>query len=132
MKIILNDSQTVEVRHLSFLQWRQFMSEFMARNPNASLAWDLMGCVRGPDSPSERPDMTSSESAAAYAGRRKRKYNTVEIIREAMFFGSVGGAARYHKDSKVTLPNRHSYDHFDKHVERGANAIGLKVVNENA
>ena|SRR3990167_9926317 len=130
MKILFDDGQTVSVKHLSFNQWRQFMSEYMSMSPQASLAWDLMGCVRGPDSPSERPDMSSDESSIAYQGRRERKYKTVEVIRQAMFFGSIGGAARFHKDNKVILPRRSSYDHFDKHVERAANAIGLQVINE--
>lgn len=131
MKVIFEDGQTVSVKHLSFNQWRQFMQEFMSRNPNSASAWDLMGCVRGPDSPSERPDMQPDESSRAYKGRRDRKYKTVEIIREAMFFGSIGGCARFHKDTKVTLPRHSAYDHFDKHVERAAHAIGLNVVNED-
>ena len=103
------------------------MQEFMSKNQYASAAWDIMGCVRGPDSPSERPDMKASEASAAYGGRRKRKYETVEVLREEMFFGACGGSARHHKDDHVKLPSPSSYDHFDKHIERGARAIGIKV-----
>ena len=126
MQIGINGTY-IPVSELSFLQWRQFMAEFMSTNPNSHLAWDIMGCVRGPDSPSERPDMGSKERSKAYKGRRDRKFKTVEILREAMFFGAVGGAARYHKDNKVTIPPSSQRDHFDRHVERGANAIGIPV-----
>ena len=127
MKVTLDDGTTKKVKELSFHEWRLFMQEFMSRNPSSGLAWDLMGCVRGPDSPSERPDMSPSESSRAYAGRRDRKRKTVEIIREAMFFGACGGSARHHHDTKVTVPPARQHDHFDRHVLRGASAIGLGV-----
>lgn len=127
VQIIFDNGRAVKVRDLSFDDWRRFMGEFLQRNPNAGAAWDLMGCVRGPDFPSERPDMRSSEHDAAYKGRRKRKYETVEVIRNAMFFGFVGGGARSHSGDSVELPPTNMWDHFDRHVARGANAVGLKV-----
>src|SRR3990167_6500200 len=84
------------VAQLSLDDWRRFMAAFLRYNPHAGEAWDVLTCLRGPDSPSERPDMTANESAVAYTGRRKRKYNTVEVIRAAAFFGTCGGCARYH------------------------------------
>ncbi|MGE3341550.1 MAG: hypothetical protein AB7J46_06675 [Candidatus Altimarinota bacterium] len=127
MRIILDSGKEVSIKHLSLTDWRRFMSEFMMKNPNANQAWDLMSCVRGPDTPSERPDMSREEHEQAYAARRKRKFNTVEIIREAMFFGSIGGCARFHRDTKVTLPPESQHDHFDRHVRRAANILGLEI-----
>ena len=131
MKVILDSGKEVSIKELSFTEWRRFMSEFMSSNHNASKAWDVMGCVRGPDSPSERPDMTPDESSKAYSGRRDRKFKTVEIIREAMFFGSIGGCARHHRDSKVTVRPHGKQDHFDRHVERAAHALDLTVEYES-
>ena len=128
MRVVLDDGRDIAIKSLSFTEWRRFMSEFMLKNPNAQSAWDVMGCVRGPDSPSERPDMSPTESNAAYSRRRKRKYDTVEIIREAMFFGSIGGCARYHRDTKITLPPKSQHDHFDRHAKTAAKALGLDVV----
>ncbi len=127
MQVILDSGKTVDVSKLTLEDWRRFMAAFMSQNRNSGIAWDIMGCVRGPDSPSERPDMDSDESARAYKGRRTRKYETVEVIREAMFFGVVGGAARSHKGKKVVLPAHSKRDHFDRHVERAANALEIPV-----
>lgn len=114
-------------KSMTFDEWREFMAEFLRHNPNASKAWDLITCQRGPDSPSERPDMKPAESAKAYKGRRERKYNTVEVIRAASFGGVVGGAARSHKADKVIVPPSEQRDHFDRHVVRAAQVLGLKV-----
>ena len=126
MQVVI-DGQTLEVDSLSFDQWREFMREYLSLNPSAGAAWDVLTCQRGPDAPSERPDMSSSEFSKAYAGRRERKYNTVEVIREVAFFGTVGGAARHHKADRVKLPPKSRWDHFDRHVERAARVLGLKV-----
>jgi len=121
------DDRTVPIGELTLEEWRQFMAEFMSKNQNSSSAWDIMGCVRGPDSPSETLEMDNKSHQKAYRGRRERKYNTVEVIREAMFFGRVGGAARFHKGSSVKVNSSYKQDHFDKHVVRAATALGLKV-----
>lgn len=89
--------------------------------------WDLMCGLRGPDSPSERGDMSETESARAYKGRRARKFKTVEIIREKAFFGVIGGCARHHEDDHILLPPDKERDHFDRHMERAAVVLGLKV-----
>lgn len=127
MTIDFGNGKPVQVGNLTFDQWREFMSEYLSLNPYASRAWDLLTCLRGPDFPSERGDMTPKESGKAYAGRRERKFKTVEVIREAAFFGTVGGAARSHKGDRVLVPAGPKQDHFDRHVIRAANVIGLKV-----
>ena len=114
-------------RSMTFKEWQEFMAEFLRYNDSASKAWDVITCQRGPDSPSERPDMGPAESAKAYKGRRERKYNTVEVIRAASFGGVVGGAARSHKADKVVVPPPEQRDHFDRHVVRAAGVLGLKV-----
>ena len=98
------------------------------REPDGGRLWDLMCAQRGPDAPSERPSMDSSEQAAAYSARRKRKFDTVEVIRANSWGGVVGGAARSHHGDTVTLPPRNEWDHFDVHVERAAAILGLKMV----
>jgi len=115
------------VDNMSLNDWRRFMARFLCYNPNADRAWDILTCLRGPDYPSERPDMSPEESGRAYSERRKRKYDTVEVIRSAAFFGVVGGSARHHADDKVKLPPSSRWDHFDKHVARAANVLGLPV-----
>ena len=132
MQIILDNGKTVRISELSFTGWRRFMAEFLASNKHSGQAWDVMSCIRGPDHPSERPYMASSESVNAYRARRERKRKTVEPIREAMFYGTLGGAARHHSSNHVELPPRQQWDHFDRHVERAALILDLvvKVPNE--
>ncbi len=126
MEIIRNDGTKVEAKRLSFSDWRLFMYEFMS-SPEASKAWDVLSCVRGPDSPSETSDMEDEAHEVAYRGRRNRKYNTVEVIRNIMFHGRVGGSARHHSDNTVTIAPPREQDHFDRHVERAATILGIKV-----
>src|SRR3990167_1611393 len=130
MKIILDSGKEVKISELSFTDWRRFMSEYLSTNSHSDKAWDILSCVRGPDSPSERPDMSSEENDTAYNGRRARKYKTVEIIRDAMFFGVVKGGARHHKGTKVILPPHSKPDRFDKHVEIAAGVLDLKIKYE--
>jgi hypothetical protein len=93
-------------------------------------AWDVITALRGPDSPSERPDMSPQDQAAAYAARRERKRKGVEVIRGHFV---AGGSARSRKDiSYVTLPPREEWDHHDKHVGEAAEALGLEIrIEEN-
>lgn len=127
MKLILDSGATVKVKDLTLKQWREFMAEFMSKNPHSQEAWDIMGCVRGPDFPSERPDMSSTEQAKAYQGRRHRKYETVEVLREAMFYGVCGGSARRHRGDHVVVASDLHADHFDRHVSAAAHALGIEV-----
>lgn len=112
---------------MTLKEWRLFMMELLRSNPNASAVWDIMTALRGPDSPSERPDMDPVEASSAYAGRRKRKYDTVEVVRAKAFYGVCGGQARSHADEAVTLPPSQQWDHFDKHVARAARWLKLGV-----
>lgn len=118
----------IDPKTASLHELRDWMGQVIKHNPQSGRFWDLITCLRGPDSPSERPDMTPEERNSAYAGRRKRKADTVEVIRAQAFGGAVGGSARYRVDRDyVTLPPMGEWDHFDKHVERAARAIGLEV-----
>lgn len=93
--------------------------------PYGKKLWDLMTCLRGPDSPSERPDQGGEENSRAYQARRTRKAKTVEVIRGKFV---VGGSARFRQDRDfVELPPEDQWDHFDRHVEKAANALGLEV-----
>ena len=125
-----NEGLSKSISALSLTELRQVMARIIDTNPNSGQLWDILTCLRGPDSPSERPDMTSKESNEAYAGRRARKYKTVEVIRQKAFFGSIGGAARHHAADRVTLPPSSQWDHFDKHVARAASALGIQVEEE--
>ena len=69
----MKGSKLFDPSELSFNEWREFMALFIKTNGSSGAAWDLMTCLRGPDSPSERGDMSSEEAATAYAGRRARK-----------------------------------------------------------
>ena len=115
------------LKGMSLDELRETVGVIIKSNPNAGPFWDIITCQRGPDAPSERPDQSGPVASAAYAARRKRKFNTVEVIRSVSFGGFVGGAARSHEDDKVILPPQKQWDHFDKHVARAANVLGLKV-----
>ena len=111
-------------------EMRTLIGKFLSTAPGyeASRLWDIITCQRGPDSPSERGDMSPTEASQAYAGRRARKRETVEVIRAQSFGGVVGGAARSRKDiNYVVVPPEKERDHFDRHVVKAAQALGLEV-----
>jgi len=87
--------------------------------------WDVLVCLRGPDSPSERPNQPEGVRESSYNARVARKMKTVAIIRGNTFPGV--GAARCADGDTVSLPPSNTWDHFDKHVHRAALALGLKV-----
>ena len=130
MEIIFDDGKRIPVSEMKFKEWRRFMQEFLSTNESAHKAWDLMSCIRGPDTPSERPDMDPTERDTTYRGRRERKFKTTEAIRHDMFYGTVGGSARHHQASFVTLPPSSVHDHFDRHIVRGATILGLEIKTE--
>lgn len=103
--------------------------ELLRTDPTGKL-WDVLTASRGPDSPSERGDMPDAEHKKAYRARRARKYKTVEVIRQRAF-GSAAAGSRMHDDDKVYVPRQEKQDHFDRHVVRAANALGLKVKYED-
>lgn len=98
----------------------------LLRGENGGALWDVLTAMRGPDSPSERPNMPPDQAARAYKGRRDRKYKTGEILRAVALPGATPGA-RTHLDTKVTLPPQDTWDHYDKHVARAAKALGLGI-----
>lgn len=111
---------------LSFDEKRTLIGEWLKEADGGRL-WDLMCALRGPDYPSETPSMSSEQSGRAYRGRRARKFKTVEVVRQKAFFGVVEGGARHHDDDHILLPPRDTWDHFDRHMERAAQILGLRV-----
>lgn len=88
--------------------------------------WDIITCLRGPDSPSEKANDDRATRDAAYAKRRERKHETVEVIRGIVAPGI--GEARFRQDiSYVMLPPSNEWDHFDTHVYKAARALGIEV-----
>lgn len=128
-KPVLSDEVKKMLEGLTFDEQRVAMGIFIKTDRGQHL-WDLITGLRGPDSPSERPDRSSKENKEAYALRRKRKYNSTEIIRSHAFFGVVGGSARYHGGEEIILPPSSEWDHFDKHMARAAQAIGLRIMDK--
>lgn len=128
MKIEVKTGELVPVSELTLDQMRQLTGEMITKNPYSGSYWDILTCLRGPDSPSESSNMTDGERSKAYSGRRARKFDGVEIIREAAFFGMSGGGARRHKGDTVTLHG--NGDHHDRHLSRAAEVLGLKVKKE--
>lgn len=115
------------VREMTLDELRGLIGIILDSNPNSGKFWDIITCQRGPDSPSERGDLSEDKNEEAYRARRERKFKTVEVIRAASFGGVVGGAARSHKGSSVTLPPHAKWDHFDRHVHRAATVLGLDI-----
>lgn len=101
------------------------LRELLRTDPSGAF-WDVVTALRGPDSPSERPGMGGKEYDRAYGARRKRKYNTVEVIRDRAI-GNTAPGARRHTDDKVIVPPEEERDHFDQHVIRAAKRLGLGV-----
>lgn len=126
-KVKFPNGEWIPLEELTFDQSRRIIGELISHNPNSGRLWDILTCLRGPDSPSERLDMSPKEASKAYTERRARKFDTVEVIREMAFFGACSGQARHRAGDEVTLPPRKEWDHFDKHVSRAANAVGLRV-----
>lgn len=113
---------------MTFDDFRKQVGEAL-RGPDSGRIWDLMVSLRGPDTPSERPDMSDEDARKAYAGRRERKARTGEVIRFHAFGGKVGGGARSRGDRDyIELPPHSRWDHYDRHAARAAALLGLKVV----
>jgi len=111
---------------MTFDEMRKQIGEWLQSNEGGRL-WDLLTCLRGPDSPSELVNVHSPENSANYKLRRERKYDTVEVIRQKAFFGVVGGSARHHDQDYVVVNPPDEQDHFDRHVLKAACALGLEV-----
>jgi hypothetical protein len=98
------------------------------KGPNGANLATILAAQRGPDSPSERGDMSPAEHDRAYWGRRARKRSSGEIIRSASFFGIGKVGARARGGDTITLPPRSQWDHYDKHQASAAQVIGIKIV----
>lgn len=115
-------------KQISFNDMRQAVRLYFTYSSGSKSFWDLITCMRGPDHPSERPDMIPEDAQIAYVARRARKRETVEVIRGKAFDGCVPGAARARTDiNYVTLPPVRERDHFDRHVAETAALLGIEV-----
>jgi hypothetical protein len=105
---------------------RRQIGRWLARQHGSSLA-AILAAQRGPDSPSERPDMGGPEHTQAYWGRRARKASSGEVIRRRSFFGIGTVGARSREGTFITLPPSSKWDHYDKHMAQAAAVLGLQV-----
>lgn len=119
-----------EINSKMSLQDRLAILRELLRTDPSGAFWDVVTALRGPDSPSEKPGMSQKEHDRAYGARRKRKFNTVEVIRERAV-GDTAPGARRHADDKVIVPPKEERDHFDQHVVRAAKRLGLRVEVED-
>lgn len=95
-----------------------------------SALWDILTAMRGPDRGadqphSERPCDSGDEHGRLYRARVARKMTTVAVLRYHAL-GSICGARTSSADH-VVLPVESQWDHFDKHVARAANALGVRI-----
>lgn len=88
--------------------------------------WDIIACQRGPDSPSERPYQPSRQAYELHTARRERKSRTGAVIRGLSGI-STGGASQRTDRDYVELPPENEWDHYDKHIARAAQAMGIAV-----
>lgn len=105
---------------------RRQIGRWLSGRYGSSLA-AILAAQRGPDSPSERGDMTSEQHDAAYWGRRARKRSSGEVIRSASFFGVGKVGARSRSGTSITLPPSDLWDHYDKHMAQAAQVLGIEV-----
>lgn len=102
------------------------------KGPCGSNLAAILAAQRGPDSPSERPDMSGQDHQKAYWGRRARKRSSGEVIRAASFYGIGHVGARTRKGDTIILPPAGQWDHYDKHMAQAAGVLGIKVVQDEA
>lgn len=115
--------------NLSLDEIRKQIGRWLSGPHGSSLA-AILAAQRGPDSPSERPDMDSAEHEKAYWGRRARKKSSGEVIRTASFFGLGKVGCRARSGDSITLPPQSKWDHYDKHMAQAAHVLGIKVVED--
>lgn len=108
-------------------QIRRQIGRWLSGRHGSALA-TILSAQRGPDSPSERPDMAGPEHHKAYWGRRARKASSGEVIRQASFFGLGTVGARSRGGTEIVLPPKSQWDHYDKHMAAAAPLVGLKVI----
>lgn len=121
-----------DINNWSLDEIRTQIGRWLNGQHGASLA-SILAAQRGPDSPSERPDMDMTNHDRAYWGRRARKHSSGEVIRAVSFFGLGKVGARSRSASSITLPPQKYWDHYDKHMAEAARILGLEVkFDENA
>lgn len=118
---------TTNMDGASLEEIRKQIGRWLNGPQGASLA-AILAAQRGPDSPSERPDMEGAAHEQAYWGRRARKASSGEVIRSASFFGIGKVGARSRKGDSITLPPENTWDHYDKHMAQAAQVLGIKVI----
>ena len=105
---------------------RKQIGKWLRGKYGSSLA-AILAAQRGPDSPSERPDIPEQHDKL-YWGRRARKASSGEVIRKKSFFGIGCVGARTREGDSITLPPSSRWDHYDKHMAQAAAVLGIKVV----
>lgn len=126
------NTASTPIDHWSLDDIRKQIGRWLS-GPNGGSLAAILAAQRGPDSPSERPDMSAVDHKKAYWGRRARKHSSGEIIRAASFFGIGQVGARSHRGDSITLPLSNKWDHYDKHMALAAQVLGIEVkTNESA
>lgn len=103
---------------------KKFLEDRQVSEMEKSKWWNLMSVTRGPDAPSGK----EKESRSYWARCHRRKWETVEVLRHSMFWGTVGAGARHREGNCVILPPESEWDHFDAHVGKAAQILGLRIV----
>lgn len=123
----LKETNLAELNDWSLDDIRKQIGRWLGGPNGANLA-TILAAQRGPDSPSERPDMSGPDHDRAYWGRRARKSSSGEVIRRASFFGLGTVGARSRQGDSIILPPRSKWDHYDKHQAQAATVLGIKVI----
>lgn len=110
----------------SFDEIRKQIGKWLS-GPHGSKLAAVLAAQRGPDSPSERGNMSSEDHDRAYWGRRARKFSSGEVIRQKSFFGIGQVGARSRSADYITLPPKNQWDHYDKHMAQAAGVLGIEV-----
>jgi hypothetical protein len=118
---------TTDIDNWKLDEIRKQIGRWLRGPAGASLA-AILAAQRGPDSPSERPDMDPATHKQAYWGRRARKASSGEVIRSVSFFGIGTVGARSRAGDSITLPPSNTWDHYDKHQAQAAAVLGIKVI----
>src|SRR5688572_4624643 len=102
-KSVFSETYQTEVDNYDLEAIRRQIGRWLSGKHGAALA-TILAAQRGPDSPSERPDMGQAEHDKAYWGRRARKASSGEVIRNASFFGIGRVGARSRGGDAIVLP----------------------------
>lgn len=123
-------SVDVDPKLLSFDIMRELIDQFLQKNPkDGKKLWDCMATVRGPDQGIGAPasPCDGSDSVAEHK-RVARKKLTCTIIRGRLFPGTTNcSSADINNDPSavVQLPKKATWDHYDKHVFKTCQHLGI-------